>query len=209
MLPATASITLHSALLGLLARRPLTGYEILKRFTRSVVFFWNAKRSQIYAELKRMERLGFVTSRVSVQQGRPNKRLYAITPAGKAALRLWLDRPTPAGPIKDEMLLRTFFSHVLPPPRAVAYLERHGEEHRRVLEEFEGIKAALLARYGSPETTEDRALFFGSLVLEQGIRFERMYAEWCRWAAAETARWRGRPGRACEAPSATDFIMTS
>ena len=67
MLPATASITLHSALLGLLARRPLTGYEILKRFTRSVVFFWHAKRSQIYAELKRMERLGFVTSRVTVQ----------------------------------------------------------------------------------------------------------------------------------------------
>src|SRR3989304_9849086 len=63
MPPATASITLHYALLGLLARRPLTGYEILKRFTRSVVFFWNAKRSQIYAELKRMERLGFVASR--------------------------------------------------------------------------------------------------------------------------------------------------
>src|SRR3990172_11811440 len=63
MPPATASITLHCALLGLLARRPLTGYEILKRFTRSVVFFWHAKRSQIYAELKRIERLRFGSSR--------------------------------------------------------------------------------------------------------------------------------------------------
>jgi len=209
MPPATAPITLHHALLGLLARRPLTGYEILKRFTRSVVFFWNAKRSQIYAELKRMERLGFVTSRIAVQKGRPNKRRYAITPAGKAALRVWLDRPTPAGPVKDEMLLRTFFSDLLPPARAGAHLKRHGEEHRRVLEEFEGIKVALAARYGPAETTRDPALFFGHLVLEQGIRFERMYVEWCRWAAAEAARWRGRQGRASETPSAADFIMTS
>lgn len=200
---------LRCALLGLLARRPLTGYEILKRFSRSIVFFWDAKRSQIYAELNRMERLGLVTSRITRQAGRPDKRSYAITPAGHAVLHAWLDRPTPAGPVKDEMLLRTFFSDRLPPARAAAYLRRHGEAHRRVIEEFEGIREALAARHEPLERTEDRALFFGYLVLEQGIRFERMYAEWCEWAAAAVERRRGQPPGVAEALPAADFIMTS
>lgn len=204
-----APITLQHALLGLLARRPLTGYEILKRFARSIVFFWHAKRSQIYAELQRMERLGLVSSRLAVQARRPNKRLYAVTPAGHEALATWLDRATPAGPVKDEMLLRTFFADLLPSARAAEYLRRHGEAHRRVLEEFEATRAALRARYGDPLETEDRALFFGALVLEQGIRFERMYADWCEWAAGETERRADGRHRAADAASAADFIMHS
>ena len=201
-------VTLQHALLGLLARRPLSGWEILKRFGRSVVFFWSAKRSQIYAELRRMEGLGLLASQVTVQQGRPNKRHYEITAAGEEALRSWLDRPTPAAPIKDEMLLRTFYADLLPPERAVLYLRRHGGEHRRIQEEFEGIKAQLEARYGALAATSDEALACGYLVLEQGVRYERMYAEWCEWAAAELER-RAARGPTAQATEPADFIMTS
>jgi PadR family transcriptional regulator AphA len=201
--------SLRCALLGLLDRRSLTGYEILKRFSRSIVFFWHAKRSQIYAELKQMERLGLVTSRVTPQTGRPDKRQYAITPAGLTVLRGWHDRPVAAGLIKDETLLRTFFSDRLPPARAAAELRRQAREHQRVLEEFEGIRAALRVRYGPLESSEDRALFFGYLVLEQGIRFERMYGEWCEWAAAAVQRRRPQASRPAGDLVAADFIMTS
>ncbi|HET7873887.1 MAG TPA: PadR family transcriptional regulator [Methylomirabilota bacterium] len=200
---------LRCALLGLLNRRPLTGYEILKRFNRSIVFFWHAKRSQIYAELKRMEGLGLVTSRVTPQTGRPDKRAYAITQAGLAVLRGWLDRPAAVGPIKDEILLRTFFSDRLSSARAAADLRRQAREHQRVVEEFEGIRAALRARYGPLESSDDRALFFGYLVLEQGIRFERMYGEWCEWAAAAVQARRSQASRPAVDPVAADFIMTS
>lgn len=202
---AKASTTLQCALLGLLARRPLTGYEVLKRFGRSVVFFWNAKQSQIYAELRRMERLGLVRSRVEIQRRRPNRRHYAMTAAGRAALREWLEAPTPAQPIKDEMLLRTFFSDALEPARVAAGLRRHADVNERVLAEFESIKAALGARYGSIETTVDRPLVFRYLVLEHGIRFQRMYVDWCRWAVG--ALERARPGRASAAPSGADLIV--
>lgn len=200
---------LQYALLGLLARRPLSGWEILKRFNRSIVFFWSGKRTQIYAELRRLERLGLVGSRLVVQGRRPNKRHYAITVAGRAALRAWLDRPTPVQPVKDEMLLRTFFADLLPPPRVASYLRRHSQEHQRVLAEFETIRAALEARYGPLAATADRALAFGYLVLEQGIRFEQMYAEWCRWAAEAVERRPARPGRAAATAHTPDFIMTT
>jgi DNA-binding PadR family transcriptional regulator len=199
---------LQCALLGLLSRRALSGYEILKRFRRSVVFFWHARRSQIYAELRRMETLGLVTSELAVQQARPNKRHYALTPGGRAALRAWLEAPAPAGPVKDPMLLRTFFADLLDTGVAARALREHGAAHSRVLAEFEAIRAALERRHGPLETTEDRALFFGHLVLQQGIRHERMYANWCLWAAEAVER------RAPEtAPTgrggAPDFIMTS
>lgn len=207
--PATAPGPLRFALLGLLTRRALTGWEILQRFQRSIVFFWNARRSQIYAELGRLERAGLVRSRIESQRTRPDRRCYAITPAGRAALRAWLDAPTPVQPIKDEMLLRTFFADQIPGARAAEHLRRHGDEHERVLAEFEAIRARLEARHGPLDSTPDRALFFGALVLEQGIRFERAYAGWCRWAAAEVERRGGEHLPAPDASRAPDFIMTT
>ena len=200
-------IALQHALLGLLARRSLTGWEILKRFRRSIVFFWHAERSQIYAALKHLEGLGLVRSRLGVRGARPATRRYAITPAGRAALVAWLDRPTRAQAVKDEMLLRTFFSDVLAPARAGQYLRSHAGDHRGVLAEFEAIRAALEARYGDLGSTDDRALAFGYLVLEQGVRFERMYAEWCEWAADAVERRCPAPGRARDSRGA-DFILT-
>lgn len=201
--------TLHFALLGLLSRRALTGYEILKRFRRSIVFFWHAERSRIYAELGRLERLGFLRSEVTAQTSRPNQRRYTITSSGRAVLGEWLAAAVPASPMKDEMLLRTFFADLLPPGAAVSSLRRHAQEHRRILAEFETIKAALRTRYGSPLQSADGALFFGSLVLEQGIRFERMYAEWCEWAAQRSELRGAGPAADTAGPADIDFIMTA
>jgi DNA-binding PadR family transcriptional regulator len=207
--PDCFSLGLRYALLGLLARRPLTGYEILKRFTRSIVFFWNAKRSQIYAELRRIEHLGLVTSQVEIQQGRPNKRKYTMGPAGGEALRKWLDAPAPLQPIKDEMLLKTFFSDPLPPARVADRLRRRAEEHDRIVAEFEGIKASLEARWGPLETTADRPLAFRYLVLEHGIRFERLYADWCRWAATAVEARPAVPPEDAASPTGADFVVSA
>lgn len=199
--------TLQYALLGLLGRRSLTGYEILKRFTRSVVFFWHARQSQVYAALDRMEQLGLVASRVVVQRQRPNRRHYTMTPAGRAALRAWLERETAVQPIKDEMLLRVFFSDPLPAHKVAASLLRHATAHERVRAEFEAIRMALEARYGPIGSTADRPLAFRYLVLEQGIRFERMYADWCRWAAGALERVRDRAHT--PARTGADFIVSA
>jgi DNA-binding PadR family transcriptional regulator len=207
--PAREPTTLHFALLGLLSRRALTGYEILKRFRRSIVFFWHAERSRVYAELGRLEGLGLLRSEVTPRAGRPNQRRYTITTSGRAALREWLEAAAPDSPVKDAMLLRTFFADLLPPGATVSSLRRHAERHRRVLAEFEAIREALQARYGSPLESADRALFFGCLVLEQGIRFERMYAEWCDWAAHQTERRGAGPDGVAPAAADIDFIMTA
>ena len=78
-LPATAY-----AVLGLLSfGRELSGYD-LKKWADSILrfFYWAPAVSQIYGELKRLDRLGYVSSREVPQDELRNKRVYRITDDG-------------------------------------------------------------------------------------------------------------------------------
>ncbi len=83
-------ITLSYALLGLLARQPLSGYDLAQYMKKRVAPMWSALPSQIYPELARLEKQGMVTYRVVEQQDhRPDKKVYEITETGREALRRW------------------------------------------------------------------------------------------------------------------------
>ena len=75
------------AVLGQVASGPTTGYDIKARLEAGAAQFWHASYSQIYAELRRLESLGYVAQEHVVQADRPNKRVYTITAAGQDALR--------------------------------------------------------------------------------------------------------------------------
>jgi len=76
------------ALLTLLARGPLSGYELAQRMKRPLGFFWQAQHSQIYPELADLEEQGCVFHQVIVQEDRPQKKLYTITELGRSALKM-------------------------------------------------------------------------------------------------------------------------
>ncbi|WP_344061382.1 PadR family transcriptional regulator [Terrabacter lapilli] len=77
--------------LGLLLDSPASGYDLWRRAERSVAHFWPVTRSALYAELPRLESRGFVSSSAVVQKGLPDKRVYAVTQAGREAFTEWLD----------------------------------------------------------------------------------------------------------------------
>ena len=76
--------------LGLLAKRPGSGYDIVAFAERTISFFWPLSRSQLYAELARLEELGWASGTTVEQDRYPNKRVYTPTRAGMTALREWL-----------------------------------------------------------------------------------------------------------------------
>src|SRR3712207_9483471 len=82
--------TLGYAILGLLSREELSGYDLMSRMKARVGFFWEARHSQIYPELARLEEQGLVTYRVVEQRGRPDKKVYEITPEGIEVLKGWV-----------------------------------------------------------------------------------------------------------------------
>ncbi|HEY3085299.1 MAG TPA: PadR family transcriptional regulator [Candidatus Dormibacteraeota bacterium] len=64
-----AVTTLGYAILGLLARQSLSGYDLARRLRRPIGFYWTARHSQIYPELRRLTALGtplVVTAGVAV-----------------------------------------------------------------------------------------------------------------------------------------------
>lgn len=97
------------ALLGLLAVRPWSAYELVGQIGRSLHYFWPRSEAHVYAEAKRLVRLGFARADTEAN-GKRTRTVYAITDTGRASLREWL-RTEPAPPqIEIEALLRLMFA---------------------------------------------------------------------------------------------------
>lgn len=105
-------MSLKHGLLGLLNYESMTGYELNKKFNGSLGHFWQAKASQIYRELDAMEQSGWLVSERVIQDEKPNKRVYSITPQGKTEFINWLSSLDPmkhTSLIRSPFLMRVFF----------------------------------------------------------------------------------------------------
>ncbi len=110
--------TTSYAILGLLAMRDWSAYELTQEMQRNLVYFWPRAESAIYVEVKRLREAELATARVELT-GRRRRTTYAITPTGRAALRAWLAEPAARGAqLESEALLRVFVAGALPPDAA-------------------------------------------------------------------------------------------
>ena len=116
------------ALLGMLSyKTELSGYDIRKWIDWSLKFFYGSPAySQIYSELKKLEELGLLTSRVENSGGTRRRRLYKITESGLEAVTRWADE-SPVDPpmIKHSALLRVTLGHLTSTARLKEILQEH------------------------------------------------------------------------------------
>jgi DNA-binding PadR family transcriptional regulator len=99
-------MALEHALLVALREQPASGLDLAKRFGRSIGFFWSATHQQIYKVLGRMEGDGWVAATEVAQSGKPDKKVYAVTPAGRSALAAWLAEPTPTHALRSDLAVK-------------------------------------------------------------------------------------------------------
>src|SRR5215208_6065583 len=98
---------MRNAFLALLARALAHGYELKHAFEAAVGGVWPPLNAgQIYTTLGRLERDGLVQSAHVAQAHRPDKRVYELTAAGKAALEEWIDAPVEGPSLKDEFFMK-------------------------------------------------------------------------------------------------------
>jgi DNA-binding PadR family transcriptional regulator len=139
------------AVLGLLSfGRELSGYELKKWADHSLrYFYWSPALSNIYSELRRLESRGYVEARAVAQDDLRNKRLFAITPAGRAALAAWVEGQPPAPLVtKDQLLLKVWAGHIVERERLEALV---AEEEHVATETRDAVRYSLDAaadRYG-------------------------------------------------------------
>jgi DNA-binding PadR family transcriptional regulator len=135
-------------LLGMMSyEEEVSGYDLKKWIDWSVdLYYWSPSYSQIYTELKKLEGLGLVTSRVEHDEGTRSRRLYKITPAGMDAVTEWTNRaPVDPPVLKHSALLRVTFGHLTNPARLKELLQEHvayaEARHRKAVEDAEGAEA--------------------------------------------------------------------
>jgi DNA-binding PadR family transcriptional regulator len=104
-------MSLRFALLGLIALRPASGYDLKRTFDRSIYFAWNVTGPQIYNTLRVLREEGLVSGEAVAQQGRPDKQVHTITPRGLRVLHEFANEPVRTSITRDEVVLRIFFGN--------------------------------------------------------------------------------------------------
>jgi PadR family transcriptional regulator AphA len=136
-------MSLRHALLATLTASPMTGYELVKYFDGSVAFVWNAPDSQIYPELRRMERDGLVDVELVPRGQRAQKRRYSISEAGLAELQNWAAELTPYPPERDLYRLKAAHFEQSSYDAARRQLQEHINHYTRALRDWEQMLADL------------------------------------------------------------------
>lgn len=128
--------------LSILHEGEATGYEIRRLCLEGECsYFVEASFGSIYPALAKLEDEGLVTSRTEQQSGKPSKKVYAITDAGRAAFAEELMGPLGDDVFRSPFLLFARFAHILPrelvEARANEFLQKTLDGHRKLEQAFD------------------------------------------------------------------------
>lgn len=135
-------MTVKHALLGLLAQRPMHGYELKSAFEETVGTLWELNIGQIYNTLRLLERDGLAAFHSQEQEGRgPPRKIYAITEVGRQELARWLSQPVQQPRrLKDEFYIKLIFSR-LTGRNLEALIWNQRQAYLRVLRQLNDLRA--------------------------------------------------------------------
>lgn len=183
MLPGVA---LPHAILVSLCEQSGSGYELARRFDRSIGYFWTATHQQIYRTLRVMEDDGWLSATVIEQRGRPDKKVYTVSRGGRAELARWIAEPLTG---RGGALSDTRTRDVAVKLRGAAYGD--SVALRTQITALRAERAQLLDTYRGFEKKQfpDPSALNGStlhqyLVLRGGIRVEESAIDWLDEVAA-------------------------
>jgi DNA-binding PadR family transcriptional regulator len=164
-------MSLRMAALGLLVQQPGSGYDLLRRFEKSMANVWPATQSQLYGELNKLATAGLIEVSAIGPRGRKE---YRATDAGRDELLRWIANPQDDPPERRAELLRVFLLGELPPEQARAHLLTLAAHSEAEVERLEQLEASI------DWTDEPGADAFSHAALDYGLRAHRMQAEWAR-----------------------------
>ena len=202
---STAKLTTSSyAILGLLALRPWTTYELAKQMAVSLRNFWPRAESKLYEEPKKLVAHGLAEVRTE-HVGRRPRSVYEITGAGRDALGAWLDEPGAMATLEFESLVKVFFAEQGSKAQLVATLERIiREQRRRAAVHAEWARAYAGGRAAFPE----RLAVLG-LVGPLQVAVDDTILRWAEDALATVGGWPDDLRRAAPAPGVFERVVGS
>lgn len=174
--------TTSHAILGLLSIAPMSGYDLHQAVDRSVRHMWPISKSQVYAELARLEPLGLIAGTDVPQERLPDKRVFQLTDAGEEALDEWLQHAElePAQ-FRLPFLLRALFGHRLGAERTAERLRQVGADAEVQRQQYE----VFLREMEQAPGTE-----YARLVVLYGLRMSEAIAAWAEEAKERIPKYK-------------------
>jgi DNA-binding PadR family transcriptional regulator len=162
------------ALLGMLQQEPRSGYDLRKIFANTPMGTFSDSPGAIYPALKRLQKRGFVRSRVYESSGLRRRRSFRPTSSGRAAFKAWQTRTIVSDDVihhVDELMLRFgFMDETAGSAHAVRFLKAFAKElavYIPTLRQFLKIHAASMP-------------LSGRLALDSGIRSYETLLGWAK-----------------------------
>jgi len=169
-------MALDHALLVSLLEKPSSGYQLARRFDRSIGYFWHATHQQIYRVLARMEDANWIAAEIQAGESAPDRKVFSVSADGRAELSRWMAAPVEPEGTRDALMVKLRGAAFGDPLGLIPELEHHRAAHANRLTCYRVIEARDFT--GTPDPR--RALQY--LVLKSGIRFEQGWLEWCEEA---------------------------
>ena len=176
--------TTSYAILGLLAIRPWSAYELAGQMRRGLSLYWPRAESGVYDEPKNLIRHGLATARAEATGRRP-RTVYAITAKGRRTLRRWLAEPSAPPRFESEALVRTVFAEGGTKADLLATLRLMQEQTREPRDQLLSQGADYLST-GGPFP---HRLHVIALVGRFLIGLEAWCAQWAREAEEVVEAW--------------------
>jgi DNA-binding PadR family transcriptional regulator len=177
------STTAH-ALVGLLAVRSWTAYELTQQMRRALRWAWPRTEANLYNETKRLVPLGLATS-VEEDHGGRSRTRYQITEDGREALSAWLRTAPAPVQVQFETLLRVFFADQ---GSLEELTDAITATRRQTIESVAELVHVIEEYAGDDPPFPDRA-HLNVLFIHFMADFVRLVLDWCDEAEAEIATW--------------------
>ena len=187
-------MALPYAILAALFNQPCSGYDLVKRFNKSVECFWSASHQQIYKALAKLEEEGHVSSEKIEQENRPNKKLYTVTDSGRQQLQTWIAQTEEEiAPLKSDLLVKLSVGHTVPTETLLETLDAYTQQHRERLKSYQAVEKQYAQM---PQLSRESQ--FQYLALRAGIRQQLAWIAWCEEAMSFLGRSTAQPVAARE-----------
>lgn len=162
-------MSLRHAILGILDYQPLHGYALKRVLEEGIASFWPVNLAAIYPSLRKLEKDRLVSHRTEPsQEGRPDRKVYEVTEAGRAELARWRRLPPDGEPrVRNPLYLKLLFAQREDLPAVRDWVDKAADRAAATAN-------ALRAELANPDTF---STFFVRFMRESGIAHAELRAE--------------------------------
>jgi DNA-binding PadR family transcriptional regulator len=141
-----------------------------------------------------MEKRGWLTLKVEHQNGKPSRKVYNITKAGREEFKRWLTELPGMPELRNAMLIKIFFGNHMKPSQFTAHLKAWRNHHANLLQRYDEEVPSIIKQYANATGAFGDATYW-ALTLDYGRKVDGRVLEWCDEVLRQTEGKTGKEAR--------------